>query len=135
MNITQYIEQHKNIRNEISILRELLNKNSMDDAANMALHINTLAGIIKVHLQSEDKYLYPTLQQSTDEKIRLLAKAYQDEMGTLAEHYTGFKELYNTKSKIINNQKNFPRDMEDTLNKIEKRIDKEEIELYRLVRD
>lgn len=133
MNINLYIEQHKSIKNEINILRGLLKENSMDVVADVAMHINTLAGKVKVHLQSEDKYLYPTLQKSANENIRLLAKTYQDEMGTLAEHYTEFKEMYNTKSKILNNEKNLWRDMENILNKIEKRIEREERELYRLI--
>ena len=132
MYIKQYLEQHGNIKEEINALRELVKKNPIKEAAAMALHINKLAGKIKIHLLSEDKYLYPALQNDTDPNARKLAQKYQDEMGTLAAQYTDFKEKYNTQNKIHNNQQDFVSDLLFVLNLIEKRMVKEESELYRL---
>ena len=133
MNINNYLEQHKAITDEINKLRMLIKDDLVEKAAEMAATINTLAGKIKIHLLSEDKYFYPALEKNEDKNIRNLAKDYQEEMGTLAEGYTTFKEKYNTQSKIIKNQEEFPRDLENILNQIEKRISKEEKGLYKSI--
>ncbi len=132
MNQNQYIDQHRNIKEEIRILRELLDENFLENASKIALHINTLAGKIKIHLMSEDKYLYPELQEHSDIKVRHLATSYQREMGMLAQYFAEFKELYNTQSKIRRNQENCPKDLKAILNMIEKRIEKEEGGLYQI---
>lgn len=134
MNVSHYIEQHKSIKNEIIQLKELRKKNQIvEDATELAYHISALAGKIKIHLLSEDKYLYPNLQRNSDERIRKMAQNYQDEMGPLANHYIEFKEMYNTPNKIQTNQDSFKKDLDQTLSQIEKRMDKEEKELYQML--
>lgn len=134
MNLKNYIDQHKRIEEEIVAIKSLINTDDyLENAGDIARHISTLAGKLKVHLSMEDKYLYPILQEREDERVKKLADNYQKEMGDLADKFTAYKDLYNTKLKIMQNQSNFKQDTSNILEAIEKRLNKEENELYNFI--
>ena len=134
MNLKSYLEQHEAVEAEISIIKKLVTEHDLEkNASEIALHISTLAGKIKIHLAMEDQYLYPNLQKSKDELVRKLAVSYQTEMGNLAENFVAFKDKYNTKPKIIMNQNTIKQDINQIFGAIEKRVQKEENELYQFI--
>lgn len=81
----------------------------------------------------EDKYLYPGLQKSDDERVKKLAEDYQKEMGNLAEKFVVYKDKYNTKQKIVQNLSTLKKETTNILLVIEKRIYREEKELYKFI--
>lgn len=54
-------------------------------------HINKLAGKLKIHLSSEDKFLYPNLLNGDDNKLKNLANSYINEMGGISDTFTNYK--------------------------------------------
>lgn len=133
MELNNYLEQHRVLESEITTIKSLINRNDVQqNAGDIALHISTLAGKIKFHLSMEDKYLYPELQRSEDERVKKLASDYQKEMGDLAEKFVTYKDKYNTKPKILQNLSIINQETTQIFLAIEKRIQKEEKELYTL---
>ena len=59
----------------------------------IARQVVVLAGKVSVYLSLEDKYLYPKLAESTEEKIRSLALRYQKQMGGIASNFVIYKVL------------------------------------------
>ncbi len=134
MNLNNYLEQHKTVESEITTIKSLINTNDVQqNAGDIALHISTLAGKIRIHLLMEDKYLYPNLQKSDDERVKRLAKDYQKEMGNLSEKFIAYKDKYNTKQKIAQNLSTIEQETTDIFLVIEKRIQREEKELYKFI--
>ena len=91
------------------------------------------AGKIKIHLSMEDKYLYPELQKRGSEQARKMAIAFQGEMGGLADAFFEYKNQYNTAPKVLQNLGKLQSDRLNIFGKIEKRTQKEEKELYKLI--
>lgn len=135
MELKNYMEQHERIREELEILKTLCkNRNLEQTASEIALHISSLAGKLKIHLSSEDQYLYPAFLRSADSKLVNQAEEYQREMGNLLALFTEFKDKYNTKIKILSERDSFFGEVEKIIRSIEMRMEKEESGLYRLVK-
>jgi hypothetical protein len=133
MDLNNYLEQHRAMELEITTIKSLINTNDVQqNAGEIALHISTLAGKIKIHLSMEDQYLYPGLQRSEDERVKNLAADYQKEMGDLAGKFVTYKDKYNTKPKILQNMSSVKQETSQIFLAIEKRIRREENELYKL---
>jgi len=131
MNLKNYLEQHQAIAVELETIKKLVSESDIEkNASNIALHISTLAGKLKVHLSMEDKYMYPGLEKSEDDMIKKLAKKYQKEMGDLSEKFTEYKEKYNTKPKILNHESELRMETNKIFQEIEQRVHREESELY-----
>lgn len=135
MELKHYMDQHERILEELNILKSLCKKRDLEeDAVEIALHINSLAGKLKIHLSSEDQYLYPSFLQSNDKKLVTMANEYQKEMGNLMSVFTEFKEGFNTKFKIMSEKDGFYIEADKIIRAIETRMQKEESGLYRLVK-
>lgn len=135
MELKNYMEQHDRIREELEILKTLCKNRDLEQTASeIALHISSLAGKLKIHLSSEDQYLYPALLRSVDSKLVNQAEEYQREMGNLLALFTEFKDKYNTKIKILSERDSFFGEIEKIMRSIVTRMEKEESGLYRLVK-
>lgn len=135
MKVTNYLEQHSSIAEEMAMIKKLVHSSNLEQSAGeIALHISMLAGKIKVHLSMEDKYLYPKLLESNIPEIQMLAERYQKEMGSLADSFVKYKEKYNTTPKILGNEKELLQETEEIFKAIELRVEKEEKELYNLIK-
>ena len=135
MELRNYMDQHERIREELEILKMLCkNKDLEETASEIALHINSLAGKLKIHLSSEDQHLYPVFLGSSDAKLVAMAEEYQKEMGKLLEVFTGFKDKYNTKFKILGEKDSFFKEANEIIRAIEQRMEKEERGLYQRVK-
>lgn len=133
-NTEQLRKQHENINALIKENIKLVNDKNLElHAPTIAKNISVLAGILQIHLSHEDQYLYPNLLNSDKPEIRNKAKAYIDEMGNLKAVYTDFKNKYNTKSKLMSNPTAFEMDFFAVFGAVEKRMTKEDSDLYLLL--
>ncbi|QAT41285.1 hemerythrin domain-containing protein [Clostridium sp. JN-9] len=133
MDISGLKRQHSEIRDEMNKLKSFISNDVVSNSFEMAKEISFMAGKLKIHLQSEDKYLYPKLLQSNNLKLRDLAKSYISEMSNVSSEFELYKNKYNTKSKIIDNSTEIINETKKVLGLLEKRLDKEDRELYPLV--
>lgn len=133
-NTEQLKKQHENINALIKENIKLVNDKNLElHAPSIAKNISVLAGILQIHLSHEDQYLYPNLLNSDKPEIRNKAKAYIDEMGNLKAVYTDFKNKYNTKSKLMSNPAAFEKEFFAVFGAVEKRMTKEDSDLYLLL--
>lgn len=127
--------QHENIKNEMVILEKEINKTiNAINAREAALHISKLAGLLNIHLLEEDKFLYPGLMKCGDKELQDMANKYNNEMGYLASEYTKYKNNYNISSNINENVERFITETNKILEVLKLRIQKEENELYHLIK-
>lgn len=136
MNIDNLMREHKGIFEEIEYITNLINKSDLEsNLLDITSHINKLAGKLKIHLGSEDKFLYPSLLNGTDDKLKNLANSYINEMGDISDVFTDYKNSFNTKSKILSEGiDKFVLETKKMLKSIESRITKEENGLYKMIK-
>ncbi|WP_291567723.1 MULTISPECIES: hemerythrin domain-containing protein [unclassified Clostridium] len=132
-NINNLTRQHIEILEMIYNIKELINKDLEVECSEIAKNINLLSGKLRIHLESEDKFLYPNLLKNENEKIKNIAKCYIDEMGDILSIFNNYKNQFNTRSKIINNKDKFIINTKEVFDKIEKRMESEDRELYKLL--
>lgn len=133
-NLSNLKRQHIEIVELMNIIKNLSkNEENMNEEIEIAKNINILAGKLIIHLNSEDKYLYPNLLKNSDLTVKKISEAYIKEMSNICNEFTEFKNKYNTKSKLLKNKKEFKKELEIIFKLLEKRIDKEDRELYNLI--
>jgi len=132
-NFEQMVEAHKNIYTIISEVNNDL-RDVDNNAASIAKSISRLAGMLKIHLGNEDRFLYPSMQKSSDLTLQNKASAFQDEMGNLSGEFMLFKDNYNTQSKVIKNKETAKKDIENMCKKIVGRMNREDNDLYPLAK-
>ena len=130
-NINNLERQHKDIYEIIHQTMALIDSgNFEEDAMTIARHISALAGKLKIHLNSEDKYLYPALMEKGNETLKVKTEKYIHEMGSLSQTYLAFKDQYNTKSKILSDQAAFKSASKKVFQAVLDRMHKEDTDLY-----
>ncbi len=123
--------QHKDIYETIHEAMTLIEQGNLEDnGLVIARHISALAGKLKIHLNSEDKYLYPSLLKKGNDPLKKKTERYMDEMGNLSETYMQLKTSYNTKSKILLDQDTFKAASSQVFDAVLKRMHKEDTDLY-----
>lgn len=123
--------QHEEIYSAINLLKASINTGSLEDVAiEIAQKINVLAGILKIHLGTEDRYMYPYLLQSGDDELKIIAKDYVDEMGGISDAFTVYKNRFNTRSKILSDTKGLVSESKRIISVLEDRVMKEDMNLY-----
>ncbi len=132
-NLDMLEKQHEEVSILIHNINHLASKGLEDSAKEIAFQINALSGKLKMDL-SEDKFLYPSLTQSSNSTIRNTANAFQKEMGSLAELFLVFSQKYNIAMKITENKESFLSESKQIFQKIESRMKKEDIHLYPLLK-
>lgn len=135
INFEKMNKQHSVIMDEISFIEGEISKGPAGiNVSETALHISKLAGLLKMHLLEEDKFLYPNLLNSSDAELQALTKEYIREIGNIADQYTSFKNNYNVASKINKDVNKFLEDTKVMMKEIKNRISKEDRELYFLAK-
>ncbi|WP_300381282.1 hemerythrin domain-containing protein [Clostridium sp.] len=136
IDVTNLERQHDGVKKLFKDIKDNINnievKESLDK---IVLDINTLAGKLIVHMNSEDKFLYPKLLNSEDTKIKSMAKEYIDEMGDLHNKFREYKGTFNTKNKIIENKDTFIKETTKIITLLENRINKEDKKLYPQIKE
>ncbi|MFA9398623.1 MAG: hemerythrin domain-containing protein [Clostridiaceae bacterium] len=134
-NIINLQRQHKEILETLNIIKRLIDIGEIETSAmDISVQINQLAGKLKMHLNSEDKYLYPDLLKSESVELKNIANEYINEMGDILVVFTEYKMKFNTRSKILLDTKGFLEQSKIIFSTIENRINKEEIGLYPLIK-
>lgn len=131
ININNLERQHIEIRESVSKIKQGINSNDIKGALDILVReINTLAGKLNIHMNSEDKFLYPALIESNDNQLKQIAKQYIEEMGNIHAGFNNYKNKFNTKSKIINDVDGFLRESKGIIKLLEERVTKEDMHLY-----
>lgn len=135
MDIANLIRQHNEIMNLTNFILDNIKNCTIDQNINeIAQNINTISGKLKIHLLNEDKYLYPYLLNSADMSLNTFGKKYSDEMLEVTKVYEDYKSKYNTTSKIKQNLEGFKEETKQIFAVLLNRIDREENELYPLLK-
>ncbi|AYD40878.1 hemerythrin domain-containing protein [Clostridium fermenticellae] len=134
MNIKDLKRQHVEITKSSNYILDNVDKATVEkNVHEIVKSINTVSGKLKIHLLSEDKYLYPHLLESENPKLNLFGKNYYEEMNKFSPIYEKYKSNYNTASKIKDNLQKFNVDTEQVFKLLMDRINREEKELYPLL--
>ncbi|MEG6584618.1 hemerythrin domain-containing protein [Dendrosporobacter sp. 1207_IL3150] len=128
------IRQH----NDIKELAEKINAYRSEqlvteNAFNITMLIGQLSGKIKVHMTTEDKFVYPTLAKHSDSNVRNISGMFYEEMGDLAKVFESYKTKYLSTKNIVTNPASFIAETKTIVHAISKRIDKENTQLYPLL--
>src|SRR5690554_1338768 len=127
--------QHREVREAFATIDGLLKKDDIESTArDIAKAINLLAGKLKMHLMSEDKFLYPELKESPKINVREIAENFSHEMGGVADEYASFVKKYNIASKIVGESADFRTDYTNIKRLVLDRIDREDKHLYILLK-
>lgn len=135
MRINRLEDQHESILEIINETKSLINATRFEkNASEISKNINILAGKLKMHLASEDKFLYPSFLKHDNQDLKNKANEYINEMGNLNSIFNDFKNKYNTKSKILENLKDLKIESSKVFNNIEERMHREDTDLYKLAK-
>ncbi|HHY90380.1 MAG TPA: hemerythrin domain-containing protein [Clostridiales bacterium] len=135
MNLDMLKRQHEEIFSVLLEIKDIVRQGNLErDAADIAKQISILAGKLKIHLASEDKYMYPSLLNDGNPELKKMAEKFIKEMGDISDVFTEFKDRYNTKTKILNNRDGFLKEIENIFKTLENRIEKENKVLYPLIK-
>ncbi len=131
VNINNLERQHTEIRESVSKIKQGVNSKDINVALDILVReINTLAGKLNIHMNSEDKFLYPALIESNDNQLKQIAKQYSEEMGNIHIGFSNYKNKFNTKSKILNDVDGFLKESKGIIKLLEERVSKEDMYLY-----
>ncbi len=122
--------QHEEIAQILSDIKSYIKQDIAKEALEISSKISNLAGKLKVHLNTEDQYMYPQLLKSSNHEVRTTAQAYIDEMGTISTEFMAYKERFNTRTKITNDIALFVSESQRIFDLLEERIAKEDSNLY-----
>jgi hemerythrin-like domain-containing protein len=135
MDINYLRRQHKEVNEVLADLKNRLEPYDKipENAFALTMLIANIAGKLKIHLSSEDKYLYPALLKNPDPKVQDTAQMFIEEMGDLAESFDIYKSKYMNAKNIRNSPEDFVSETKTIIKAILKRIEKEESELYTML--
>lgn len=126
--------QHNEIKELIDFLKLNMEEGKVKaEASQIALKINTLAGKLRVHLAAEDDCLYPRLLNEGDDKAKMVAERFFLEMGNLSQVFMEYKGKYNIAPRILGSVEAYIKDTKAIVDALQKRIHKEDTELYILL--
>lgn len=136
MNIENFKRQHREIMYIFDEVKDYINRDNIEEHIDEIVKaINTISGKLKIHLLNEDRYLYPKLLNSKDIKHNNFGKKYIDEMMEVTNLFNNYKIKYNTGSKIKNDIKAFIKETRKIHEVLIDRINREENDLYKLVKE
>jgi hemerythrin len=135
MDISNILRQHNEV---LDLMNKISTYQSQEQVQQNAFELSKLlaqlSGIIKIHLNSEDKFVYPVLIKHQDSKIRTTAEAFAKEMGELAIAFEAYKIKYMGASKISENAVTFLGETKEVFAALKGRIKKEDVSLYPLLK-
>ncbi len=131
MNIDNLTRQHQEIEASMDYVMNIINEKKVEEKAfDIAMELNKLAGKLKIHLISENNFLYPDLLKSSNVALKELAENYMNEMVSLGAKFMEYKDNYHTKSKILADVEKFIRETREIFKLLKTRLEREDKELY-----
>lgn len=102
------------------------------DPAKVSAEVVRLFGKFSIHLAIEDKALYPRLAQDANPDLRRMAQRFQEEMGGLTQGFEAYRKAWPGPLAIAKDPARFIAETRDILDRLKKRIGRENAELYPL---
>ena len=135
MSITENLrkQHHELLEIAARLTRELDEHALSRNASTARTTLSQFSGKLKVHLNMEDRSLYPRLIGSESETVRDTARSFIAEIGGIGEAFLKYLDRWPNSSSIQREPKEFIRETRDILSAVAKRIDKENRDLYPLV--
>ncbi|MDO5517713.1 MAG: hemerythrin domain-containing protein [Clostridium sp.] len=132
MDLTNLKRQHTEIYSDLEEITNMINDNNFENnILDFVSRLNRFAGKIQIHLNSEDKFLYPHLLE--DDRYNTKAQSYINEMGSLLDEFIEYKNKYNTRSKVESNKLTIKEETNKIMSKVRERISKEDNDLYKII--
>lgn len=126
--------QHDEILNVAKEISLSLTPDKLNDQVNEVRKLlSSLTGKINVHLSMEDNALYPRMIQGNDANIKLTAQKFMTEMGEIKTVFTDYSKKWFSATSIKNSPMEFIKETKAIFAALEKRIQRENKELYPLV--
>lgn len=116
----------KGIIDDLESLVESKKFTTKENARMIRKELSKLAGIIKLHMQREDKYLYPDLLKSNNQDIQQSVQLFIDQMGDLDSKFDKFNSKYLRASLIAEREDKFRDESLEILSALKKRIVRED---------
>lgn len=133
MNIDRFKNQHLQILEGIDSLRKLSHNGIEENAAQIASGIKDLSLVITQHLAVEDRILYPTLENSSNQHLAKLSKKFKAEMADIANPFIVFARKWQQTSEINNNPEAFRSEANTILKRVYERMRQEDKEFYPVI--
>jgi len=125
--------QHKEILSIVDRISDSIDTN-MNVKTTMAVLelIKELGALLKEHLLIEDDFLYPALKKRSQEKIRDIAHQFSIELGGIKDAFSSYSTKWTAPEKIIQSQMEFASESKALVSALQRRIAKEDEELFPL---
>ncbi|GAA0782439.1 hemerythrin domain-containing protein [Castellaniella ginsengisoli] len=130
MNIDRFKHQHVEILSGISLLRRLSHQGVSDHAVDIAHELKTLAQVVIQHLAIEDRILYPSLEQSGNERMARMSADYQNDMKGIANAFINFARRWANATMLTRNPEGFRAEANTVLKNVHDRMLRENREFY-----
>lgn len=132
MKIDNLLRQHREIYKDLDKIKKLVSNSDFENYyTEFSRDLSLLSGKLQIHLNTEDKFLYPALLKKEDLKEK--TQKYIIEIKNLLNDFTEYKNKFNTKSKLMNYDETFiKKETIYMIKQIENRMIKEEGDIYEL---
>lgn len=136
MNIVdRFVEQHRQIVSLCNKLAYYAHTDHIQDNIPLVNNIQeNLSEILGSHLRLEDLSLYPILMEHDNATVRETAVQLKNEVSGCTHTFNTYREKYPTQKSIEDNTASYIEDTQKVISSILQRIQKEEAELYSLLR-
>jgi hypothetical protein len=128
----QYREDHARFVALVGKISQKLDSPGATKAAagQLADDLARLSGALKVHLNMEDRALYPALIASNEPHVQRLAQRFQAEMGNLTEQFGAYVKKWRLPAAIESDPRGFASETKHVFGALAQRIERENNELY-----
>src|SRR5690554_4037375 len=130
MDIERFKQQHVEILQGIASLRKSTHAGIAENAAEIAKQIKALGSLVTLHLAIEDRILYPSLQQGSDERLAEMGRAYQEDMKGIANGFIAFARKWSVAKTVTEQAEEFRAEANAVLKVLHLRMQKENTEFY-----
>ncbi len=133
--IDRFMQQHLEIVGLCEELKLYATGDYLQKDTTLAYKVQlNLNEILSLHLQFEDHSLYPLLLEDKDPNIKNTALRLQEEVGSVTLAHTTYQKKYASQESIDKDIFTYADETQRLIALILERIQKEEVELYSLLR-
>ncbi len=127
----KFRQEHCQMVRLIAELQLTLNESRIAlDASEARACVSRLLGKLTLHLESEDKTLYPELEKSSDPNVVSLATRFAREMREVAPNVAAYGKRWPTSASIMANPRAFIFETKSLTSTLAARLQREDRELY-----
>ncbi|CAM5223175.1 Hemerythrin-like domain-containing protein OS=Castellaniella defragrans OX=75697 GN=HNR28_003364 PE=4 SV=1 [Castellaniella defragrans] len=129
MNIERFKSQHVEILTNIKRMREYCHAGIVENSKGIEAELRKLRVLVKSHISLEDSMLYPALERQADDRVKNMARTFQEEMAGLASAFVDFVQTWDAPA-IASKPEEFRADANQTVKALHQRIQHENTEFY-----